>query len=87
MRKLLFWGVVLTPAYASVTLQNLNPYAEFTDSTRIESIAGVLMSTVAAGSEVFCEADYAQGTAAHFYQDFTQSGGVFEPPDVSGYAE
>jgi hypothetical protein len=47
----------------------------------------VLVSTVAAGSEVFCEADYARGTAAHFYQDFTQSSGVFQPPDVSGYAE
>lgn len=92
MSKLLI--VLLTLTLGSVhaehpedPMHQLDPHAEFLDSTVIDSVSGTVTSTVALGSEVHCEASYDLGTAAHFYTDFVSTGGVVLPPDVSQYSK
>jgi len=65
----------------------LDPHAEFLDSTVIDSNSGVITSTVALGSEVRCEAAHELGTAAHFYTDFVSTGGLIVPPDAVLYTK
>ena len=65
----------------------LNPHAQFLDSTTIDSVSGVVTSTVMLGSEVRCEAAHDLGTAAHYYTDFVSTGGMLSPPDASQYSK
>ena len=68
-------------------MHQLDPHAEFLDSTVIDSTSGVITSTVALGSEVRCEAAHELGTAAHFYTDFVSTGGLVVPPDAALYTK
>lgn len=67
-------------------MHQVDPHAVFVDSTVIDSVSGSVTSTVAAGSEVHCEAAYDLGTAAHFYGDFTAVTGSVLPPDAQLYS-
>ena len=68
-------------------MHQLDPHAEFLDSTTIESVDGVITSTVMLGSEVRCEAAHDLGTAGHYYTDFDSTGGVLSPPNASQYSK
>ena len=65
----------------------LNPHADFLDSTTIDSVSGIITSSVSLGSEVRCETAYDLGTAAHYYTDFVSTGGVLSPPDAGNYSK
>jgi len=68
-------------------MHQLDPHAEFLDSTVIDSVSGIITSTVMLGSEVRCEAAHDLGTAAHYYTDFVSTGGLISPPDALQFSK
>ena len=67
-------------------MHQLDPHAEFLDTSTIDSVEGVVTATVMLGSEVYCEAAHELGTAAHYYGDFVAPSGLLSPPETSEYS-